>query len=251
MSLPPPPPPPRLSQGLFPWHRGRPRPDLGGFFWCFFGDSGGVFGVPAVPVAVPPPSRARCRWRGRGRWCDRVGGDGEGGKSGGIPVDRWPRCPPAASSRGDGGAAPSPRPARGAAAGREPKMEGEEGKKAGQRPGVCLLQDQRWGGEGWLWGFAGVYLEFIWGLFGQGAALSPVGCREGGMDPPPTDPLPWQCHMRCPPPRGDRAQRHCVSLIFIHCLCAGIGWERAQTHTDTQRFEAAAGKSDSILPFRV
>lgn len=70
---------------------------------------------------------------------------------------------------------------------------------------------------------------------GQGCP-QPGGCGKRGSDP-------WQG------PRGDRDQRHCVSPIPIHCLCAGR--RHGHTHRHRERFQAASGKSDLILPFRV
>lgn len=94
MSLPPPPPPPRLSQGLFPWHRGRPRPDLGVFLGFSL-----VFGVflacQPCPWPSPRPPAGAADGAAGPVWCDRVGGDRwPGGTRGGSPWVRGPAALP-------------------------------------------------------------------------------------------------------------------------------------------------------------
>lgn len=179
----------------------------------------------------------------------------EGGKEngeGGSPWIRGPATSPLSPAAGPGGCAIPP-PAAGCCSG-----DGAQNGRgeAGQCPGGAVLQDQRWARGGV--GFAGVYSWEAGGIdpgMGRGAAPSPVGCGEarGELDPLPTQPLarphavPW-------PERGQRAAPLRVPCFHSLSLLRSRLAESADTHThrhSRERFKAASGKSDLILPFRV
>lgn len=81
----------------------------------------------------------------------------------------------------------------------------------------------------------------VFSLGGVGP-LALAGGKGGGLEQLPTHPQAGP-H---PVPSLKGRQRP-VPLVFIHCLCTEIGWERAHT----RRFKAASWKSGSVLPFRV
>lgn len=69
-------------------------------------------------------------------------------------------------------------------------------------------------------------LFFLWGGVGP---LALAGGKGGGLEQLPTHPQAGP-H---PVPSLKGGQRP-VPLIFIHCLCTEIGWERAHTHIQVQ-----------------
>lgn len=182
-----------------------------GCFLGFFAGFGAVFGVPAVPVAVPPPSRGRCRWRGRA-----------GGVIGWVAMAR-------------GGHGGDPRgcvalpPCRchlpvSPAAGTGLRAQNGRERQGSVPVWLCCRSSD---GDG---GFAGLYQE--------GTGLSPArGMREEGVRP------------LAGPERGQRPAA--LRVPYPHSL--SLRWETARTHTHRhrERFQAASGKSDLILPFRV